>query len=103
MGKSTIWVEIISIRTGGITEVRKVLKICMLMFPSIEVKNLINLRLYYNVKYATDISIHLQWKKDPGGKSDLGNEVDAALKGLGLISHTVWIEFTTEHILSAVV
>ncbi len=86
------WLEIISIRTAGLREAGRVFKICSRIFQSISIEKLSNLTVFCNARYATDISIHLHWKSDPGQRSVLGLEVVSALKDLGLISHTLWIE-----------
>ncbi|MGA2405004.1 MAG: hypothetical protein ABSG91_25450 [Syntrophobacteraceae bacterium] len=87
-----IWLEMISIRTAGVIEAAKVFDICRQSFQSIAVEKLLKLTVYCNAKYTTDISIHLQWKSDPGPRSILGSHVSSALGDLGLISHTLWIE-----------
>jgi hypothetical protein len=87
-----IWLEMINIRTAGIIEAGKVFEICGQMFRSIADEKLLKLTVFCNAKYATDISIHLQWKGDSGSESILGKEMSAALGDLGLINHTLWIE-----------
>ncbi len=89
---SLIWLEIISIRAAGIEEAGKVFEICRQMVQSIAVGKQLNLAVFCNARYATDISIHLEWKSDPGSASVLGSEVSSALGDLGLISHTLWVE-----------
>ena len=86
------WLEMISIRTAGIIEAGKVFDICSQMFQSIADEKLLKLTVFCNARYATDISIHLQWKSGPGSGSILGREINSALGDLGLISHTLWIE-----------
>ncbi len=87
-----IWLEMISIRAAGVIEAAKVFELCRQSFQSIAVEKSLKLTVYCNAKYTTDISIHLQWKSDPGPGSILGSEVSSALGDLGLISHTLWIE-----------
>jgi hypothetical protein len=87
-----IRLEMISIRTAGIIEAGKVFEICRQMFQSIADEKLLKLTVFCNARYATDISIHLQWKSGPGSGSILGREINSALGDLGLISHTLWIE-----------
>ena len=86
------WLEIISIRTAGINEARKVLKICSQILGSISVEKLLKGTVFSNVRYATDISIHLHWKTNPGYGSILGSEVSSAIEDLGLINHSLWVE-----------
>jgi hypothetical protein len=87
-----ILLEIISIRTAGSKEAGKVFEICRQMFQSIADDKLLKATVFCNARYATDISIHLQWKSDSGSGSILGSEMTSALEDLGLISHTLWIE-----------
>jgi hypothetical protein len=87
-----IWLEMISIRTAGIIEAGKVFEICSQMFQSIADEKLLKLTVFCNARYATDISIHLQWKSDSGSGSILGRGMISALGDLGLVSHTLWIE-----------
>ncbi|MGA3116215.1 MAG: hypothetical protein ABSF90_17480 [Syntrophobacteraceae bacterium] len=87
-----IWLEMISIRTGGIMEAGKVFEICGEMFQCIADEKLLKWNVFCSAKYATDISIHLQWKSDYASASILGREMSLALGDLGLINHTLWIE-----------
>lgn len=87
-----IRLEMISTRAAGIIEAEKILEICRQTHQSIAGEKLLKMTVFCNTKYATDISIHLQWKSDPGTGSLLGRELSSALAGLGLISHTLWIE-----------
>jgi hypothetical protein len=87
-----IRLEMISIRTAGIIEARKVFEICRQTFQSIADEKLLNWTVFCSARYATDISIHLQWKSDSESGSILGKEMSSALGDLGLISHTLWIE-----------
>ncbi len=87
-----IWLEVISIRTAGAVEAGKVLDLCRQSIKSVEDRKLLKMSVFSNAKYETDISIHLQWKSDPGSGSLLGNQVRSALLNFGIISHTLWIE-----------
>jgi hypothetical protein len=87
-----ILLEMISIRTAGITEAGKVFEICRQMFQSIADDKLLKSTVFCNSRYSTDISIHLRWKSGSGSGSILGSEISSALGDLGLISHTLWIE-----------
>lgn len=87
-----IWLEMISTRAVGITEAEKILEICRQTHQSIAGEKLLKMTVFCNTRYATDISIHLQWKSDPGTGSVLGRELSCALEGLGLINHSLWVE-----------
>jgi hypothetical protein len=87
-----IRLEMINIRTAGIIEAEKVFDICRQMFQSIADEKLLKLTVFCDARYATDISVHLQWKSDSGSGSILGRMLSSALGDLGLVSHTLWIE-----------
>jgi hypothetical protein len=87
-----VWLETINIRSAGIIEARKVLELCTQIAESAAPDTALGVKVFCNVAYATDISIHLQWTSEPGASSVLGNELTSALRDLGLISHTMWIE-----------
>jgi hypothetical protein len=87
-----IWLEIISTRAAGIAEADKVFAIYREILQSLPDENLLNLAVFCNTKYPTDISLHLLWKSNPGDGSILGREVRSALGHLGLINHTTWIQ-----------
>ena len=87
-----IWLETISIRAAGIIEAEKVLDIWNQFHLSTACDKLLEMTIFRNVKYATDISIHLQWKSNPGNESILGRQLSSELENHGLISHTIWIQ-----------
>jgi hypothetical protein len=87
-----IWLEMISTRAVGMIEAEKILELCRQTHQSIAGEKLLTMTVFCSTRYATDISIHLQWKSNPGTGSVLGRELSSALADLGLISHTLWIE-----------
>ncbi len=87
-----VWLEVINVRSAGIVEAGKILDLCRQIIESLAFETALRLKVFCNANYATDISIQLQWKSDPGGASILGTEISSACQGLGLISHTVWFE-----------
>ena len=84
------WLESINIRTARVTEAAKVIELCRQNLQSITVEKLLKLSVYCSAKYATDFSIHLEWKSAPGSESVLGRAISEALGDLGLISRMVW-------------
>ncbi|MHC1727833.1 MAG: hypothetical protein AB9866_17825 [Syntrophobacteraceae bacterium] len=87
-----IWLEMVSIRTAGSLESGRILEICRECCRSISSGELLKVTVYSNTRYESDVSIHLQWRSDPGPWSILGREIISALSDLGLISHTFWVE-----------
>jgi hypothetical protein len=57
-------------------------------------KNLDEIKIYHHSVVETDLSIHIYWKSDPGSqdKSPLGLRFSYALRRLGLLNHSVWVE-----------
>jgi hypothetical protein len=55
---------------------------------------LVEIKIYHHSVVETDLSIHIFWESEPGSqnKSPLGLRVFFALKPLGLLNHSVWIE-----------
>jgi hypothetical protein len=87
-----IWLEMISTRAAGMIEARKIMEICKQTHQSIAGEKLLKMTVFCNTKYPTDISIHLQWRCDPGTGTVLGSELCSTLADLGLVSYTLWIE-----------
>jgi hypothetical protein len=57
-------------------------------------KHLTEIRTYHHSKVETDLSIHIYWKSETGSqhKSPLGLKFSYALRNLGLLNHSVWVE-----------
>ena len=57
-------------------------------------KHLVEIKIYHHSMVETDLSIHIYWKSEPGSqdKSPLGLRFSSALKPLGLLNHSVWVE-----------
>ena len=57
-------------------------------------QHLVEIKIYHHSVVETDLSIHIYWKSELGGqnKSPLGLKFSFALKPLGLLNHSVWIE-----------
>jgi hypothetical protein len=92
------WVEIITLRSPGninmelLDELLKgVSKFDAANDPS---KHLLEIDIYQHSVVETDLSIHIHWKSESGSqnKSPLGLRFSYALKPLGLLNHSVWIE-----------
>jgi hypothetical protein len=62
--------------------------------PTDTPKHLVEIKIYHHSVVETDLSIHIYWKSEPGSqnKSSLGLRFSAALKNLGLLNHSVWVE-----------
>ncbi|MCE5333259.1 MAG: hypothetical protein LLG06_01580 [Desulfobacteraceae bacterium] len=89
-----VWLEMVSIRMSGSAEMDKAFEICRQCLASVAGGELLRVVVYGSTRYSTDITIHFEWKSNPGpeGRSILGREVSTALSDLGLINHTGWVE-----------
>ena len=92
------WVEIISLRCPANIDTRFVDELLKGVsesdLPTDTPKHLIEIKVYHHSVVETDLSIHIYWKSEPGSqdKSPLGLRFSSALKPLGLLNHSVWVE-----------
>ncbi len=92
------WLEIISLRCPGNIDTRfidELLKgVSKNDSPTDTQAHLEEIKIYHHSVVETDLSIHIFWKSKPGNqnKSPLGLRYFSALKTLGLVNHSVWIE-----------
>jgi len=92
------WVEIISLRSPANIDTRlmdELLKeVSESDLPTDTPKHLVEIRVYHHSVVETDLSIHIYWKSEPGSqvKSPLGLRFSSALRHLGLLNHSVWVE-----------
>ncbi len=100
------WIEIISLRCPGNIDTRvidELLKdVSQCDSPTNALIQLQEIRTYHHSVVETDLSIHIYWKSEQGienkrppgsqDKSPLGLRISSALKPLGLLNHSVWVE-----------
>ena len=90
------WVEVITLRSPGnisrelVDELLKGISESESDMPN----HLAGIRIYHHSMVETDLSIHIYWQSEPGSqnKSPLGLRFAYALKPLGLLNHSVWVE-----------
>ena len=92
------WVEIISLRCATHIDTPFVNELLKGISESDAVtdapEHLVGIREYHHSVVETDLSIHLYWECESGSqdKSPLGLRVSSALRDLGLLNHSVWVE-----------
>jgi hypothetical protein len=92
------WVEIITLRSPSEINgqfVDELLKgVSESDSPTDTPKHLVEIEIYHHSVVETDFSIHIHWEseKESQDKSPLGLRFASALKPLGLLNHSVWIE-----------
>ena len=97
-GNAMKWVEIITLRSPAKVNTQFVddllREIGKFDGPSDTPKHLAEIRIYRHSVVETDLSIHIYWKSEPGSqnKSPLGLRFSSALRNLGLLNHSVWVE-----------
>jgi hypothetical protein len=92
------WIEIITLRSPANVNTQLVEgllnEVSESDSPTDTSKNLVEIRIYHHSVVETDLSIHIYWESEPGSqhKSPLGLKFSYALKSMGLLNHSVWIE-----------
>ena len=92
------WVEIITLRSPANIDtqfVDELLKEVSESDSSTDTpKHLVEIRVYHHAVVETDLSIHLYWESEPmsQNKSPLGLRLSSALRNLGLLNHSAWVE-----------
>jgi hypothetical protein len=88
------WVEIITLRSPTNINTQFVEELLKEVGESDKPKHLTEIKIYHHSVVETDLSIHLYWKSEPGSqnKSPLGLRFSSALRNLGLLNHSVWVE-----------
>jgi len=88
------WVEIITLRSPTRINTQFVEELVKQVDRSDTPKHLVEIRTYHHSVVETDLSIHIYWRSDPGTqhKTALGLKFSYALKNLGLLNHSVWVE-----------
>lgn len=92
------WVEIIALRSPANIDTQFVDELLKEVSesdsPTDTPKHLLEIRIYHHAALETDLSLHIYWKSEPGtqNKSPLGLRFSSALRNLGLLNHSVWVE-----------
>ncbi len=62
--------------------------------PTEKPKRLVEIKIYHHSVVETDLSIHILWESENEiqDKTPLGLRFSSALKPLGLLNHSVWVE-----------
>jgi hypothetical protein len=93
-GVAMKWVEIITLRSPANINTKFVDELLKEVGKSNTSKHLVDIRIYHHSVVETDLSIHIYWESEPGSqhKTPLGLKFSYALKNLGLLNHSVWVE-----------
>jgi hypothetical protein len=88
------WVEIITLRAPSRINTQFLDELLKETGKSDAQQHLVEIRIYHHSVVETDLSIHIYWNSEPGSqhKTPLGQKFSYALKNLGLLNHSVWVE-----------
>jgi hypothetical protein len=88
------WLEIITLRSSANIDKQFLIELLKDAGNSDSPNHLVEIRIYHHSVVETDLSIHIYWKSEPGSqnKSPLGLRFSYALRNLGLLNHSVWVE-----------
>ena len=98
------WVEIITLRSSGNINrelVDELLKgVGESDSPTDTPKHLLEIKTYHHSVVETDLSIHIYWESEAENqhKSPLGLRIFSALRSMGLLNHSVWVEKASREI-----
>ncbi|MFH0728710.1 MAG: hypothetical protein V2B19_20545 [Pseudomonadota bacterium] len=88
------WIEIITLRSLVKANRQLVDELLHQVFQQKESGLGASIRVYHHPTVETDLSIHIHWETEVHhpGNSHLGQQLSYALKGLGLLSYSIWVE-----------
>jgi len=88
------WVEIITLRSLAKVNTQLLDELLQQVVKSETAGHPVEIRMYQHSILGTDLSIHIYWETKPQHQreSPLGLQFSYALKGLGLLNHSVWSE-----------
>ena len=91
------WVEVITLRSLAKGNPELVDQLLRQVVKSKGPGHPAEIRIYHHSTVETDLSIHIYWETKPQHhpESPLGQQLSYALKDLGLLNHSVWIEAPT--------
>ncbi|HVP36881.1 MAG TPA: hypothetical protein VMT04_07790 [Terriglobales bacterium] len=92
------WVEIITLRSPGKINTELVDELLKGVgesdSPTDSLNHLLKVKTYCHSVVETDLSVHIYWESEAGNqhKSPLALSIVSALRSMGLLNHSVWIE-----------
>ncbi len=88
------WVEIITLRSLAKVDTQFLDEMLRQAVKSKAADHPAEIRVYHHSVVQTDLSIHIYWETKPKHQheSPLGQQLSYALKGLGLLNYSVWVE-----------
>jgi hypothetical protein len=87
------WLEIVRLRSAG--DYGSLVDELLGQIPALErIAGLVEIRSYLHPEIENDLSVHIFWESPvcKGNGSTIGDQIAYALRELGLVDHSVWIE-----------
>ena len=88
------WMEIITLRSLLKESRQLVDELLHQVSQQKESMTTASITVYHHPTIETDLSIHIHWETEAQkpGSSPLGQQLSYALKGLGLLNYSIWVE-----------
>lgn len=88
------WIEIITLRSLEKTNRQMVEELLHQIFQEKEAGLFNAIKVFYHPAVKTDLSIHILWETETRhpSESELGQQLSYALKGLGQLNYSIWVE-----------
>jgi hypothetical protein len=88
------WIEIITLRSLAKANRQLVDELLRQLLEQKESGLAASIRVYHHPTVETDSSIHILWETEAQHprKSPLGQQLAYALKGLGMVSYSIWVQ-----------
>ncbi len=88
------WIEAITVRSFAKFTPQMLEQLAGQLAESNTDGRLPEIRIYHHPDVETDFCIHIHWETDRPGPAEtpLGKQLSYAMKGLGFVNHSVWVE-----------
>lgn len=88
------WIEIITLRSLAKGNRQMVEELLHQLFQQEEAGLFTAIKVYCHPEVETDLSIHILWETETRhpSESELGQHLSYALKGLGQLNYSIWVE-----------
>jgi len=88
------WIEIITLRSFGKNNTQMIDELLHQISQQKESGRPASISVYSHSIIETDLSVHINWEaqEQHPGASSLGQRIAHALKTLGQLNHSIWIE-----------
>ncbi|MFH2065178.1 MAG: hypothetical protein ABIK15_08280 [Pseudomonadota bacterium] len=88
------WIEIITLRSLEKANKQMVDELLDQLIRQKKSELAASIGVYHHPTVETDLSVHIHWETEAQhpSKSPLGHQLSYALKGLGLVNYSIWVQ-----------